>query len=306
MISEEAQNILEEWLHSLKNQKGYSSNTLDAYERDLKSFFEFLSEYLNMPATKKTISDANLQAFRAWLANVSKVRDAASKARGISVIRSFYKYAEKNNILKNEDIFLLKLPKKPKNLPRALDIDKSFDAIDEVANIEFEKAGYEEWVSHRDVALLTLIYGSGLRISEALNLKIGDVKDVEYLKIKGKGGKERIVPIIDKIKQALSKYIATCPFTKDENNWLFYGKRGDKLDAAIFQKIIRKVRSNLGLPDDVTPHAFRHSFATHLLANSGDLRSIQELLGHSSLSTTQRYTKIDMTQMLKSYNKLRN
>ena len=146
MISEEAKKISDEWLHNLRNIKGYSENTLDAYNRDLKSFFDFLSEYENAPATKNSISKASLQHFRAWLAKISDVRDAASKARSVSVLRSFYKYCEKKNILSNEDIFLLKIPKKPKNLPRALEVEKSFEALNEIGNIELQKLNATGWI----------------------------------------------------------------------------------------------------------------------------------------------------------------
>ena len=153
--------------------------------------------------------------------------------------------------------------------------------------------------------MLTLIYGTGMRISEALNVKLGEFKNAEYLKIKGKGGKERIVPLMPEITQIILQYCAECPHIKGDSDFLFYGKNGKVLNAGVFQKTIRILRAQLGLPDDITPHAFRHSFATHLLAKSGDLRGIQELLGHASLSTTQRYTKIDMTHMLESYNKIK-
>jgi integrase/recombinase XerC len=303
--------ILQIWLDYLRSEKKYSANTLEAYLHDINNFFEFIQAHIGEQINEKILQNLQIADFRAWVASLSNVRGASSKSRALSVVRSFYKFCERREILQNENIFLMRNLKTPKNLPRALNIEETQNSIIEIENIEYEKSNAEEWVALRDIALLTLIYSTGLRISEALNLKISDMGN-DYLKILGKGGKERIVPLIKQASEVVEQYIAACPFLQNytlENNnetdFLFVGKRGKKLDAAIFQKNIRKMRQNLELPEGVTPHAFRHSYATHLLQNSGDLRTIQELLGHASLSTTQRYTKIEPSKMLEAYGKIK-
>lgn len=305
----EITSLLQDWLDYLTNEKKYSINTLEAYTHDINNFIGFIRNHLGHTPTKETIQNLRLNDFRAFVASLSDSRIAASKSRAVSVIRSFYKFCERRNILKNEYIFLLRNMKTPKNLPRALNLEETADSISEIENIEFEKSNAEIWVSLRDKALLSLIYSTGLRISEALSLMPDDIKN-DYIKIKGKGGKERIVPLLPQIKDEINNYITECPFHQnaaaDEGNLIFLGKRGKKLDAAVFQKSIRKMRQNLELAESVTPHAYRHSYATHLLANSGDLRTIQELLGHASLSTTQRYTKIEPSKLLEAYNKIKN
>jgi integrase/recombinase XerC len=304
----EITSILQNWLDYLASEKKYSTNTIEAYTHDINNFIGFLKNHLATEVTINTLEKLRLNDFRSWVASLSDARIAASKARAVSVIRSFYKFCERREILKNEYIFLLRNMKTPKNLPRALNIEETKTSITEIENIEFEKSTTEEWVSKRDKALLSLIYASGLRISEALSLTPKDIQH-DYLKIKGKGGKERIVPLLPQVKAEIESYMSECPFHQqagvDENLSLFLGKRGNKLDAAVFQKSIRKMRQNLELPDTVTPHAYRHSYATHLLANSGDLRTIQELLGHASLSTTQRYTKIEPSKLLEAYSKIK-
>jgi integrase/recombinase XerC len=300
--------ILNIWLDYLRSEKKYSQNTLEAYLHDITNFFDFLQNHLGANVTPTTLENLQIADFRAWIASLSDVRIANSKSRALSVVRSFFKFCERREILQNENIFLMRNLKTPKNLPRALNIEETKNSITEIENIEYEKQNAQEWASLRDVALLTLIYSSGMRISEALSLKTSDVNNNnDYLKITGKGGKERIIPFIKQAKTAIEAYIQACPFLQNtaEDEFLFLGKRGKKLDAAIFQKNIRKMRQNLELPEGVTPHAFRHSYATHLLENSGDLRTIQELLGHASLSTTQRYTKIEPSKLLEAYGKIK-
>ena len=172
------------------------------------------------------------------------------------------------------------------------------EAVDSIHQLQ-----EEEWLAKRDVALLTLVYGAGLRIGEALSLSLRDVPSGESMVITGKGNKQRVVPILPQIKSAIEDYVQVCPFPLNADSPLFLGAKGKPLDPAIFQKQVRKLRAYLGLPENTTPHAFRHSFATHLLSAGGDLRAIQELLGHASLSTTQRYTAVDSERLLNAYQK---
>ena len=219
-------------------------------------------------------------------------------------MRSFYKFAEEFTGLENEDIHLIKSPKKPKKLPRAIDVNSTFEAIELAGELEHLKQNPENWAALRDETLLRLIYSCGLRISEAINLTIEDINDSGFLRIMGKGNKERLVPIMDETLERLHALIKLCPFCDSsfaESN-IFFGKQGNVLNPAMFQKLVRDIKNTLGLPEGTTPHAFRHSFATHLLSNSGDLRSIQQLLGHESLTSTQVYTKVEVSSLLKSFN----
>jgi integrase/recombinase XerC len=305
-ITDDLKSIISDWLKYLKEQKFYSENTLEAYLLDLSLFFNFLIEHKGEITKISTLCELNLSDFRAFSSSISSYRTQSSRARTISSIKNFFKYCERNNILKNENIFLLRSPKIPKSIPKALNAENARAAISEARNIEIWKKNSEEWISIRDSVLLQLIYACGLRISEALNLKISDIADSKILKIKGKGGKERFVPLIDSVHLSIKKLIDICPYCTNKDDYVFYGKRGKQLDAAVFQQVVRNVRINLGLPESTTPHAFRHSFATHLLENSGDLRTIQELLGHSSLSTTQRYTKVDSKRIINAFNLINN
>ncbi len=296
--------IIHDWWQHLKEEKQYSEKTLESYLCDLYYFLQFLYISYNTKIKIKTLANYTISDFRSYLSHISKKQVANSRGRSLSSIRSIYKFAERNNHFSNEDVFLIKSPKKPKKLPRALNIEDTKKAIETAGELEFYKQNAEDWVATRDETLLLLIYSCGLRISEALNLKVKDINNLSgYIKILGKGNKERLVPMMQNIKQKLEVLISTCPFcdsTYPESN-LFFGKQGKKLNPAVFQKLIRQIKNSLGLPENTTPHAFRHSFATHLLSKSGDLRSIQELLGHSSLSSTQVYTKVDSTILLKNF-----
>ncbi len=288
--------IIAGWEQYLKDEKRFSQNTLDAYLNDMLVFLSFITEHRGRTADKAMLESLRLSDFRSFFANISARRTATSRARTISSVRSFYRYCERNGILKNEDIFLVKSAKLPKPLPKALNTSDTAGAIETAAEI----TAAQGWVGLRDAALLQLIYGCGLRISEALELKVGDIEHGQ-LKIKGKGGKERMVPLLESIRDSLSKLVEACPFCDSKAAFIFYGTQGKKLNPAVFQRAVRTVRISLGLPDTTTPHTFRHSFATHLLENSGDLRTIQELLGHASLSTTQRYTKVDTKRIISAF-----
>jgi len=293
--------IVTNWFEYLKHEKHFSFNTISAYLSDLNFFFKFLNGFKADLVTKTLLQMLEITDFRSFFAEISEKRVANSRARTISSIKNFYKYCEKNNIFKNESIFSLKNPKLPKPLPKALNVQDTKGAISEAGLVEHYKKNSEDWVGVRDACLLQVIYACGLRISEGLSLKVGDLNNSLMLKIKGKGGKERFVPLLKEVFDNLKGLIEICPFCTNSDSYIFYGKLGKQLDPAVFQKVVRAARINLGLPETTTPHSFRHSFATHLLENSGDLRTIQELLGHASLSTTQRYTKVDTRRIISAF-----
>lgn len=269
----------------LRTEKQYSVHTLRAYQNDLWGFLHFLQEYLGKEVCANDLKELKVTDFRSWIAFIhGKSLSKTSLARKVSVIKSFFSYLSKTHHLQNEAIKHIRAPKTPKTLPRAL-------AQEETTTL-FEHIGENhklEWVKQRDMALFTLLYGTGLRISEALNLNEQDIKNTKFLRVYGKGKKERLVPFLPFIQTELQKYLSIKPFKTPP---LFVGIRGKRLSQSVAQKNLRDLRRRLNLPETITPHALRHSFATHLLEGGGNLRTIQELLGHSSLSTTQRYTSI--------------
>lgn len=299
-IDAEISDIYSRWHDWLLHEKRFSKHTISAYTRDIGFFFEFLSSYKGGEVTRKMLTNLGIRDMRAWLAKrASEEYDFASTARSIAVVRSFFRYAGKFHNLENPAIFSLRTPKLPKKLPKALSLEDAGNAVDSVGDM-----ATEEWIAKRDIALLTLIYGAGLRIAEALSVKFKDAPlNKDYLIVRGKGNKERSVPVLPIVTKAISEYLEICPYKPEGDSPLFLGARGKALNPAIFQRTMKKMRMLLGLPETATPHAFRHSFATHLMQAGGDLRSIQELLGHASLSTTQRYTKIETSKVLEMYKK---
>ena len=289
-----------DWMESLTHQKRYSKHTTTAYLIDLKHFLGFVNQHEGSEITPAILADLALRDFRSWLAaRHAQGFTATSTARALSTVRGYFRYLEKNEVLKNAAIFHVRTPKLAKALPKSIDESQAIASLEMVGFMH-----KQPWVQNRDAALLTLIYGCGLRISEALGLKVRDLKNgAPSLILTGKGNKQRMVPVLPQIHEAIENYKAACPFPLPPEEHLFLGARGKPLNAAIFQKEIRNLRGALGLPESATPHAFRHSFATHLLAGGGDLRTIQELLGHADLSTTQRYTKVDSERLLSAYSK---
>lgn len=288
-----------EFLNHLRVEKRYSSNTLDAYARDLGQFMHFMAGHLGGLPDLKSLERLQTGDFRAWLA--ARLRDdlsATSNARALSAVRSFFRWMQRNGHAVNAAIGSVRTPKTPKAVPKPLHEKDAREAL----RIAGDWAS-EGWAAKRDVALLTLLYGCGLRISEALNLNMGDWPKGDGLRVLGKGNKERMVPILPIVRKAMDDYLAVTPFDRDSDAPIFRGLRGGRLDRGTAAKLMRQIRSVLGLPDSATPHALRHSFATHLLAGGGDLRAIQELLGHASLSTTQRYTDVDTERLMAAYNK---
>ena len=302
------------WLEAERN---YSVHTLDAYSFDLNDFLTFLSEDLGKmnKEYKPSLNDLKklkVIDFRSYLVwrngNTRKKRNGKksepsrlSTARALSTLRNFYRFLEKEGILDNQSIQLIRTPKLPKSIPKPLSTSEAKEALEKFGTLPKISSIYNGWISDRDVALMTLLYGCGLRIGEALQLNVNDVPTNGILVIAGKGDKQRIVPVLPVVLHAINKYLDNCKFKLKQNDPLFVGMRGKRLNAGIAQSQMRKVRASMQLPKSATPHAFRHSFATHLLANGGDLRTIQELLGHATLSTTQRYTEVDSKRLLEVY-----
>jgi integrase/recombinase XerC len=288
---------IDDWAAWLRNEKRASVHTLDAYGHDLCDFLEFLVAHVGGPIGLETLAGLQLRDFRAWLAARSG-RDLArsSTARALSTVRGFFRRLERAELVHNGAVSMLRTPKVPKSVPKALSENEAFTAISAAAEMESEP-----WVASRDTAVLLLLYGAGLRIGEALGLNRRDVPRGSALRVTGKGNKERVVPLLPVVTKAIMEYVSACPHALVPEGPLFVGKRGKRLQAAHVQATLRRVRRALGLPETATPHALRHSFATHLLASGGDLRTIQELLGHASLSTTQRYTAVDMARLSEVY-----
>ena len=287
------------WLGNLKEVRNLSDNTLISYKHDVKSFIEFISTHTGSEVSIKYLNDMKISDFRSFLSYLrNKDISSTSIARIISSLKSFFNYLLNTNLIESTVVQSLRTPKQKKSLPRPISSELAIETIKHAQDMEKEK-----WIGMRNKSILMLLYGCGLRISEALNLNFEDINENDYLIIKGKGNKERMVPLMDYVKNDIENYIHECPknFMKDDP--LFVGKRLDRLSPRIIQYVLEKIRHNLSLPETATPHALRHSFATHLLDSGGDLRTIQELLGHSSLSTTQKYTNVETEKLYDAYSK---
>jgi integrase/recombinase XerC len=283
------------WLDILIHQKRFSNHTLDAYERDTRQFFEFLSKHLGKLPGISDIATLKPIEFRSFLAKRrTDGAGARTLGRGLAAIRSFLKHLEREGLVNAAGSRAVRAPKQPKSLPKPLQVNQALALMDTAGDY-----AQEAWIGARNVAMLTFLYGCGLRISEALALTPQMIEgNPRTLPVKGKGGKTRLVPLLSAVHAASAAYLKLCPFYLKPTEPMFRGARGGVLHAAIIQREMVKLRSALGLPDTATPHALRHSFATHLLSAGGDLRSIQELLGHASLSTTQIYTGVDSARLL--------
>ncbi len=289
------------WLKLMLVEKGASRHTIEAYARDLSQFGAFLRHHLGQPASPQDLEELRAMDFRAFLAERrNQGVESRTLARQLSAIRSFFRYLERNQILANPALSALRAPKRPHAIPKPLDVKAARAVTGDKASSPIG------WVSARDAAVMTLLYACGLRISEALNLNRKDApldSSDQTLIITGKGGKSRMVPILPVVREAIASYLQQCPFDLDDDGPLFVGVKGARLNARNIQLTMQKLRGAFGLPDTATPHALRHSFATHLLSGGADLRAIQELLGHASLSTTQIYTEVDGAHLLKQYAK---
>jgi integrase/recombinase XerC len=287
----------EEWAAWLRNEKRAAPNTLAAYGRDLTEFLDFLAQHVGGPLTLDKLGALRVGDFRAWLAaRANRGLARSSTARALATLRGFFRRLERRELVHNGAITTLRTPRVPKSLPKAMSPDEALRIIDATAELSAEP-----WVAKRDAAILVLLYGAGLRIGEALALNRRDAPAGPAMRITGKGNKERVVPLLPVVVDAISEYLDACPHALTPKGPLFVGKRGKRLQPSQLQATMRAARRALGLAETATPHALRHSFATHLLAGGGDLRTIQELLGHESLSTTQRYTAVDMPRLAEVY-----
>jgi integrase/recombinase XerC len=293
------QEARETWLKSLARERRLSALTVEAYERDTRQFLHFLTGHLGGApglADVKALRPADLRAFLAFRRSAGA--GARTLGRGLAGVRSLLRHLEKNGLASAAGATALRAPKQPKSLPKPLTATDARRVVD-----TGEQLAEEPWIAARNAAVLALLYGCGLRISEALGLTGADIAIAESsaLRVTGKGGKTRLVPVLPVVAEAVAGYRRLCPYHLDADGPLFRGARGGPLNPAIIQREMKKLRSALNLPDTATPHALRHSFATHLLGRGGDLRTIQELLGHASLSTTQIYTGVDTARLLEVY-----
>ncbi len=290
-----------DWQAWLAYERHASEHTRDAYTRDLAAFLAFLAEHLGDAPGLSDLQTLQVADFRAWLARrASQGLQRSSTARAMSTLRGFFVWLARDGRVTNPAIKAVKTPRLPRQVPKALsesEMGEVVRAVDELAN--------EPWIARRDLAVLLLLYGCGLRIGEALALtrREAPTEEQEVLVVTGKGRKQRRVPLLPVVGQAVQAYIAACPYPLPEDRPLFRGARGGPLSARRMQERLQQIRGFLGLSEATTPHALRHSFATHLLAAGGDLRAIQELLGHASLSTTQRYTAVDTAGLTRVYEK---
>lgn len=301
--SPELATLAESWCRWLKAERRLAARTELAYRRDLLSFLRFLAGHRAARVSAPELAGLRLSDFRAWLAwRHGEGLARTSTARAIAAVRSFFRFLDRRHGLHNPALQAMRTPRLPHRIPRPLAED---DARDLVAGAQVEAR--ELWQGLRDRALLMLLYGAGLRIGEALALDRRDLgvdpRDLRGLRVRGKGGKERLVPILPAVAEAIAAYLAACPSPPLPDEPLFKGARGGRLQPSVVQRQVRVLRAGLGLPETATPHALRHSFATHLLGAGADLRAIQELLGHASLSTTQGYTEVDGKRLLALYAK---
>ncbi len=297
MISPAARDAMAGWLDAQTALKGASQNTIDAYGRDVANFLAFITGYKGEAQGIGPLSSLSVRDMRAWMAaGRADGISPRSMARKLSAVKSFIRWLSDREGFDPTAVLSARAPKFPRKLPRPLAEDAARDMISQV-----ELQSDQGWIGARDSAVMTLLYGCGLRISEALSLKGSDAPLAEVIRITGKGGKERIVPVVPVARRAVQDYLRLCPWPVEPDAPLFRGKRGGALAPRMVQKVTEQARMQLGLPASVTPHAMRHSFATHLLNAGGDLRAIQELLGHASLSTTQNYTGVDTVRLLEVY-----
>ncbi|KFL30261.1 recombinase XerC [Devosia riboflavina] len=286
------------WMRELGSVKRLAANTLEAYGRDLGQFMSFLAGHMGGPISLQSLKELRAADIRAFMAQRREESlGSRSLARVLSALKSFFAFLEREGVLATEAFNAIRTPKIPRSLPKALTVVEAKNTIAAVDEME-----EQPWVAARDMAVISLCYGAGLRISEALALTKDDLES-DVLRVTGKGGKIRMVPLITPVRQAIDEYLKLSPFKLWPEDPLFRGVRGGVLSARLIQKRMEQLRSALSLPPSATPHALRHSFATHLLGKGGDLRAIQELLGHASLSTTQIYTAVDTERLMESYAK---
>ena len=293
--------VVESWRLWLRTERRLAERTQVAYRQDMASFLAFLAGHQGGDVALADLASLRLADLRSWLAwRHGQGFARTSTARAVAAVRGFFRFADRRHGVHNPALQAMRTPRLPHRLPRPLPAEDARDLL-----LGARADARQPWLGYRDTALLTLLYGGGLRIGEALALDRRDVgidpRSLRGLRVKGKGGKERLVPILPIVAEALAAYLAACPIPPLPDEPLFKGARGGRLQPAVVQRQVRQLRATLGLPETATPHALRHSFATHLLGAGADLRAIQELLGHASLSTTQGYTEVDAGRLMTLY-----
>lgn len=297
LLNSDLRTSFDRWYVWLEAERRLSSHTLQAYRDDLLSFFGFLQESVSEKITLPFLKEIAPHDVRRFFSHrLHQKISYRSNARTLSVLKSFEKYITQHYQISIPAIARFQSPRFAKHLPTVLDQNEALS----FTNISPQEGSLPDWISLRDIAFFTLLYGTGLRISEALSLKQKILKE-DTIIVKGKGGKERIIPLIGIILERLNAYLEKCPYASHSDAPLFYGEHGKALNVSVAQKAMRDMRQKMGLKSSVTPHTLRHSFATHLLEEGADLRMIQELLGHASLSTTQIYTRVSDQKLLNIY-----
>lgn len=285
---------LENWVSWLRHERRLSERTVESYSHDISIFMRFLDRSFGFAPGIDDL--ANMGRSELWAFQAERQADGltpTSMARSLSALKSLFAFLDKRGICTNAAIANAEAPKLPRSVPKPMSVEDAFETLDAAEDI-----AREPWHGKRDRALFALLYGCGLRIGEAISLNRRDVAGLEKIVITGKGNKQRVVPVLKYVAQEIEAYLCACPYEPGTDGPLFVGARGKRLNPALAQRAMRGVRAVLGLTETATPHALRHSFATHLLSGGGDLRTIQELLGHASLSTTQRYTEVDGERLM--------
>ncbi|GAA0553306.1 integrase/recombinase XerC [Rhizomicrobium palustre] len=297
-MARSSQGLRAEWLSSLAHERKASPHTLRAYGDDLTRFLGFIAGHTGTTYDRVDLKDLTPADIRAFITSLRREGlGPRSVQRAMAAVRSFFRFLARESILENAAARAVRSPRLPRTLPRPLSEIDAARTLEEAANHDVE------WLGLRNTALLTLLYGAGLRISEGLSLRRGDVPLGDSISVIGKGRKERVVPLLPVVREAVAAYAEACPFKPGPQEALFLSRTGKPMSPREAQNLMQTLRSRLGLSERATPHALRHSFATHLLANGGDLRAVQELLGHASLSTTQTYTEIDARRLMDVYAK---
>jgi integrase/recombinase XerC len=290
---------VERWRRHLAHERRLAAKTVEAYDRDVRQFLVFLTTHLGGPPRIADLAGLRVGDVRAFLA-ARREEGAGSRtvARGVAGVRSLIHWLERDGRVNGAAFRAIRPPRQKRTLPRPLTPEAAYRVTDRAESLDGEP-----WIAARNAAVLALLYGSGLRISEALGINRGEApgRAGDTLRVTGKGGKQRIVPVLPVVSAAIADYLRLCPWQPGPEGPLFVGAEGGRLNPRMVQRAMEGLRAALGLPPTATPHALRHSFATHLLANGGDLRAIQELLGHASLSTTQVYTQVDTERLMAVY-----
>ncbi|MGZ9097297.1 MAG: tyrosine recombinase XerC [Micavibrio sp.] len=294
LCAADLRDALARWVDYLRYEKNLSRHTLRAYIADVTGFITFLANHNEKAPGLNDLSETTLRDFRSWMSRrAMDGASAATRARSLSGVKNFLGWLDRQGVMHNAAAKTIRGPKLPHKLPRPLSIRQAFEILDNM--------DAEGWIGERDRALFTLLYGCGLRIDEALSLNIADLPRDGFMIVRGKGRKERQVPVLEIVDTALNRYRATCDFAETPDRPLFLGVQGKRLHQGVAQKVLRDLRARMQLPETATPHALRHSFATHLLQEKANLREIQEMLGHASLRSTQRYTEVNATELIAIY-----